>query len=190
MPRSRSRSLLSITRSATFSLARNTPLWRSRPSTSVVLPWSTWAMMATLRQERVGNRRRRFPVRRHPTSIAARRVRSGDRAHPDGPRADYPRRSARLPRRRMPHTTDVFVARQPIFDDRQRVFAYELLFRSGPENYFTPGPVAGAPDVARHQQRDVHRAGDADRQQAGLRQLLARCPRGRPGVRAAARRRS
>jgi c-di-GMP-related signal transduction protein len=39
----------------------------------------------------------------------------------------------------MPHTTDIFVARQPIFDDRQRVFAYELLFRSGPENYFTPG---------------------------------------------------
>jgi c-di-GMP-related signal transduction protein len=39
----------------------------------------------------------------------------------------------------MPHTTDIFVARQPIFDDRQRVFAYELLFRSGPENFFTPG---------------------------------------------------
>jgi EAL and modified HD-GYP domain-containing signal transduction protein len=38
----------------------------------------------------------------------------------------------------MSHTTDIFVARQPIFDDRQRVFAYELLFRSGPENYFTP----------------------------------------------------
>jgi c-di-GMP-related signal transduction protein len=38
----------------------------------------------------------------------------------------------------MPHTTDIFVARQPIFDGRQRVFAYELLFRSGPENYFTP----------------------------------------------------
>jgi c-di-GMP-related signal transduction protein len=39
----------------------------------------------------------------------------------------------------MPQTTDVFVARQPIFDDEQRVFAYELLFRSGPENYFSPG---------------------------------------------------
>jgi len=39
----------------------------------------------------------------------------------------------------MPNTTDIFVARQPIFDDRQRVFAYELLFRSGPENCFTPG---------------------------------------------------
>ena len=32
---------------------------------------------------------------------------------------------------------DVFVARQPIFDHRKRVFGYELLFRSGPENYFT-----------------------------------------------------
>jgi c-di-GMP-related signal transduction protein len=30
----------------------------------------------------------------------------------------------------------VFVARQPIFDIRQRVVAYELLFRSGPDNFF------------------------------------------------------
>jgi len=30
----------------------------------------------------------------------------------------------------------VFVARQPIFDRRQRVFAYELLFRSGLENFY------------------------------------------------------
>jgi len=35
--------------------------------------------------------------------------------------------------------TDVFVARQPIFDERLKVFAYELLFRSGTDNYFTPG---------------------------------------------------
>src|SRR5262245_31172753 len=49
MPRSRSRSFESITRSRTSWLARKTPLWRSRASTSVVLPWSTWAMMATLR---------------------------------------------------------------------------------------------------------------------------------------------
>src|SRR5579862_4503537 len=32
---------------------------------------------------------------------------------------------------------DTFVARQPIFDRSQRVVAYELLFRSGPENYFS-----------------------------------------------------
>ena len=50
MPRSRSRSVLSIARSATRSLARKMPLWCSRASTSVVLPWSTWAMMATLRR--------------------------------------------------------------------------------------------------------------------------------------------
>jgi c-di-GMP-related signal transduction protein len=31
---------------------------------------------------------------------------------------------------------DTFLARQPIFDHRRRVFAYELLFRSGPQNYF------------------------------------------------------
>ncbi len=29
---------------------------------------------------------------------------------------------------------DVYVARQPIFDRRRRVFGYELLFRSGLEN--------------------------------------------------------
>src|ERR1051325_8094797 len=49
MPRSRSRSLESITRSATTSLARKAPLWRSMAATSVVLPWSTCAMIAILR---------------------------------------------------------------------------------------------------------------------------------------------
>jgi len=39
----------------------------------------------------------------------------------------------------------VFVARQPIFDVRKRVVAYELLFRSGMENFF---PVGTDPDVA------------------------------------------
>lgn len=32
---------------------------------------------------------------------------------------------------------DLFIARQPIFDRNQRVFGYEILFRSGPENFFT-----------------------------------------------------
>ncbi|MBW2092577.1 MAG: hypothetical protein JRI34_10720 [Deltaproteobacteria bacterium] len=32
--------------------------------------------------------------------------------------------------------TEAFVARQPIFDRNQNVFAYELLFRSGLNNYF------------------------------------------------------
>ena len=49
MPRSRSRALLSMTRSSTCWLSRKIRLWRSIPSTSVVLPWSTWAMIATLR---------------------------------------------------------------------------------------------------------------------------------------------
>lgn len=31
-----------------------------------------------------------------------------------------------------------FIARQPIFDQRLRVFAYELLFRGGPQNVFQP----------------------------------------------------
>src|SRR6266581_3824625 len=49
MPRSRSRSLESMTRSMTVSLARKIPLCLSMASTSVVLPWSTCAMMAMLR---------------------------------------------------------------------------------------------------------------------------------------------
>ena len=49
MPRSRSWSLLSSTRSSTCWFSRNTPLAYSRRSTIVVLPWSTCAMMATLR---------------------------------------------------------------------------------------------------------------------------------------------
>ena len=49
MPRSRSRSLESIIRSDVASFSRNEPDCFSRQSTSVVLPWSTWAMMAMLR---------------------------------------------------------------------------------------------------------------------------------------------
>ena len=50
MPFSRSRSPESITRSTTAWFARKAPVWRSIASTSVVLPWSTWATMATLRR--------------------------------------------------------------------------------------------------------------------------------------------
>jgi hypothetical protein len=50
MPRSRSWSLLSMARSTVASLARKAPDWASSWSTSVVLPWSTWAMMAMLRR--------------------------------------------------------------------------------------------------------------------------------------------
>ncbi len=54
IPRSRSSGLESITRVATSWPSRNTPLCLSIASTSVVLPWSTCAMMATLRMsERV-----------------------------------------------------------------------------------------------------------------------------------------
>src|SRR5436305_7280263 len=49
MPFSRSRSMESITLSFTCSLARKMPLCQSIASTRVVLPWSTWAMMARLR---------------------------------------------------------------------------------------------------------------------------------------------
>jgi c-di-GMP-related signal transduction protein len=45
---------------------------------------------------------------------------------------------------RVGQDSDLFVARQPIFDASHHLFAYELLFRSGPENYFSP---AGDPAV-------------------------------------------
>src|SRR5918996_3437982 len=49
MPRSRSWSIESSTRSVSSSCAANTPDWRSMASTRVVFPWSTCAMIATLR---------------------------------------------------------------------------------------------------------------------------------------------
>ena len=49
MPLSRSRSFESMMRSSTTWLSLNTLLCLSMASTSVVLPWSTWAMMAMFR---------------------------------------------------------------------------------------------------------------------------------------------
>ena len=50
MPFSRSRSPESMTRSATSWFSRKEPDCQSIASTSVVLPWSTWATIATLRR--------------------------------------------------------------------------------------------------------------------------------------------
>ncbi len=50
MPFSRSRSIESMTRSATSWLARKAPDCQSSLSTRVVFPWSTWATIATLRR--------------------------------------------------------------------------------------------------------------------------------------------
>src|SRR6478672_11842916 len=50
IPFSRSRSPESMTRSTTAWFDRKAPVWRSIASTSVVLPWSTWATIATLRR--------------------------------------------------------------------------------------------------------------------------------------------
>jgi EAL and modified HD-GYP domain-containing signal transduction protein len=41
-----------------------------------------------------------------------------------------------------------FIARQPIFDTRLRVYAYELLFRGGPQNFFQPYISASASVIA------------------------------------------
>lgn len=40
------------------------------------------------------------------------------------------------------------MARQPIFDKRLHVFAYELLFRGGPQNFFQPHPNAASSVIA------------------------------------------
>src|SRR5690554_1883408 len=50
IPRSFSWSLESITRSESSSLRSRVPDARKRASTNVVLPWSTWAIMAILRK--------------------------------------------------------------------------------------------------------------------------------------------
>src|SRR3954454_7544807 len=72
MPFSRSRSIESMTRSATSWFSRNAPDCQSIASTSVVFPWSTWAMMATLRRS---SRRcmapTRIGLRGHPAVRAA-----------------------------------------------------------------------------------------------------------------------
>ena len=60
IPRSRSRSFESMARSATCWLSRNVPLCFSRQSTRVVLPWSTCAMIATLRMSIICFVRRRL----------------------------------------------------------------------------------------------------------------------------------
>jgi EAL and modified HD-GYP domain-containing signal transduction protein len=41
-----------------------------------------------------------------------------------------------------------FIARQPIFDQRLRLFAYELLFRGGSQNYFIPSTNASSSILA------------------------------------------
>jgi EAL and modified HD-GYP domain-containing signal transduction protein len=41
-----------------------------------------------------------------------------------------------------------FIARQPIFDKRLQVYAYELLFRGGPQNYFQPSRNASSSVIA------------------------------------------
>ena len=46
IPRSRSRSMESMMRSLTSWFSLKTPVCLSMPSTSVVFPWSTWAIMA------------------------------------------------------------------------------------------------------------------------------------------------
>src|SRR5512143_775595 len=53
IPFSRSRSRESITRSTTAAWALTMPRWRSVASRRVVFPWSTWAMIATLRMSAV-----------------------------------------------------------------------------------------------------------------------------------------
>src|SRR4029077_5133706 len=82
MPRSRSSSFESITRSMTASFSRKMPLCLSMASTSVVLPWSTCAMIAILRMLSFlffMNHFDRVKTRRHTRRINA----SQDGCHPD-----------------------------------------------------------------------------------------------------------
>src|SRR3954465_14808402 len=83
MPFSRSRSIESMTRSATSEPSRKAPDCQSIASTSVVLPWSTWATIATLRMsERACTRRRGGGLRRDLAVVRA----AGARQHVDAAR--------------------------------------------------------------------------------------------------------
>src|SRR3954467_8417759 len=75
MPFSRSRSIESITRSLTSEPSRKAPDCQSMASTRVVLPWSTWATMATLRMsERLGTTSR---LGSHDAQMPDRRLAQG-----------------------------------------------------------------------------------------------------------------
>src|SRR3954453_18529079 len=78
LPFSRSRSIESMTRSATSWFARKAPDCQSIASTSVVLPWSTWATIATLGGS----------SRRAGRSAIPRRLR-GERRHAAGDEDDH-----------------------------------------------------------------------------------------------------
>src|SRR5438093_13163053 len=84
MPRSRSSSFESITRSTTGWLALKMPLCRSMASTSVVLPWSTCAMMAMLRMLGFTGSPRRPPAvdQNRMTGDERRRRRGQEHDHP------------------------------------------------------------------------------------------------------------
>src|SRR3954468_10753069 len=78
MPFSRSRSIESMTRSATSWFWRNAPDCQSMASTSVVLPWSTWATIATLRRSsRTAMSRLKLAAAREHADDLARRPRLG-----------------------------------------------------------------------------------------------------------------
>src|SRR5215831_14111640 len=89
MPRSRSRSSLSIARSCTSWLARKVPVWRRSPSSRVVLPWSTCAMIARLRMSLRGPRmaggdgKGATPVCPPPALGSAGSERGGEHRRPD-----------------------------------------------------------------------------------------------------------
>src|SRR5687768_18596763 len=89
IPRSRSRGLESSRVSWATWLSRKLPLWRRRASTSVVLPWSTWAMMATFRMSL-----RTWFMWRNSQSTARHERRDSKFEYSDGPPRRLQRNSA------------------------------------------------------------------------------------------------
>src|ERR671933_868692 len=116
MPFSRSRSLESIARSSTCWWAPNDPVCQSIASTSVVLPWSTWATIAMFRRSsrvRVGMRAGSI---RSETGDSPSSLRAGQRGHreqgaDDGDVGRQPRHVEPLPRPEQPHLVVVLDGR-------------------------------------------------------------------------------
>src|SRR6185295_6742429 len=86
MPRSFSRSFESIARSGMTTREPSEPAWRSSLSTSVVLPWSTCAMIAMFRSRSLGN----MAVSRGVGRRALYGSRAAKRCRPAGSRRSRP----------------------------------------------------------------------------------------------------
>src|SRR5919108_4478829 len=123
MPRSRSRSLESSARSTMRWLSRTAPDCCSSRSTNVVLPWSTWAMIATLRRF-MGCIKNRARASKGPLCRKYSQRAEGRNARPDGERRRHWRLTPCVPirgRRRWTNRGGTHVRSSVQVKNRRRI---------------------------------------------------------------------